>query len=59
MREKNGKATLIIEDRIRTEPNAPRDRDVESAVRQYVRLLESYVRRLPGSYRAWHEVGTK
>lgn len=45
---------LMIEAPIRPDPALGRQQALEAAVAQYVRALESYVRRYPEEYRVWH-----
>jgi lauroyl/myristoyl acyltransferase len=51
--EENGKTSLMIEHPIRIETEVGREQVLEKGLSQYVRLLESYIRRYPGQYRNW------
>jgi len=53
IQEKNGKTSLIIEPPILIETEVGRDQVLEKGVLQYVRLLESYIRKYPEQYRNW------
>jgi len=51
--EKNDKTSLIIEPPILIETRVGREQVLEKGVLQYVRLLESYIRKYPEQYRNW------
>ena len=53
IQEKNGKTSLIIEPPILIEIEVGREQVLEKGVLQYVRLLESYIRKYPEQYRNW------
>jgi lauroyl/myristoyl acyltransferase len=55
--EPSGRPRLVIEPPLVFESGRHRDRVVEDALTRYVRLLESYIRRYPSQYRAWHSLG--
>jgi KDO2-lipid IV(A) lauroyltransferase len=47
------KTLLIIEPPIATESSSNREESLETSVRHYASLFESYIRSYPGSYRDW------
>ena len=53
IQEKNGKTNLIIEPPILIEREMRREAGFEKGLNQYVRLLESYIRKYPEQYRNW------
>ena len=54
---RDGEKRLAIEGPIPIEPSVDQDRTLENSLRQYVSLLESYIRRYPEQYRNWHDLG--
>ena len=57
VQERGHAARLNIEPPIDIQPEASREQALENALSQYIRLLESYVRKHPEKYRRWHFVG--
>jgi lauroyl/myristoyl acyltransferase len=57
MQDESGEMRSIIERPIGIDSSLGREESLHDAVSQYVRLLESYIRRYPGKYRTWHVVG--
>ena len=53
IQEKNSTTRLIIESPIDIKTNLDRESGLENSVRQYVNLLESYIRKYPEQYRNW------
>jgi lauroyl/myristoyl acyltransferase len=47
---------VVIEEALRLDETLERDGAARSMATQYVTLLESYVLRYPGEYRAWHKL---
>jgi lauroyl/myristoyl acyltransferase len=56
IQERGCAACLTIEPPIEIQPGVSRERALESALSQYIRLLESYIRRYPEQYRDWRSV---
>ena len=56
MRWSSGCPNLIIECPINIERNADRESRLEKSIAEYVGLLESYARKYPENYRAWHSL---
>lgn len=54
IQERDGKTALIIESPIRIGTEINRDQSIENGIAEYIRLLESYVRRYPEKYHGWH-----
>jgi lauroyl/myristoyl acyltransferase len=52
-----GAIRVVIEPPLKISPGGRRDEEIESAIREYARLLESYMRRYPAQYRNWHLLG--
>jgi KDO2-lipid IV(A) lauroyltransferase len=56
VQETGDRASIIIESPISIDRDDDRERCLEKAVTQYVRLLESYIKKYPEQYRNWHEL---
>ena len=54
VQETPDKISIIIESPIPIDHDDDRERCLETAVTQYVRLLESYIKTYPEQYRNWH-----
>jgi KDO2-lipid IV(A) lauroyltransferase len=52
--ESDGARRVVIEPPIRSEQAADRDRAAHDVAAQYVKYLESYMRRYPAQYRTWY-----
>jgi KDO2-lipid IV(A) lauroyltransferase len=56
VQETGDRTSIIIESPISIDRDDDRERCLEKAVTQYVRLLESYIKTYPEQYRNWHEL---
>ena len=54
IQESDNKIIMIIEPPIKVDSTMDRDKASEMCIEQYVRLLDSYVRKYPGQYYGWH-----
>ena len=54
--ETHDRTSIFIESPIAIDRDGDRERCLEKAVTQYVRLLESYIKKYPEQYRNWHEL---
>jgi predicted LPLAT superfamily acyltransferase len=54
VQETPDRISIIIESPIFIDRDDDRERCLEKAVTQYVRLLESYIKKYPEQYRNWH-----
>jgi len=57
VRNGDGEACLTIEPALHLMKGLSRERGLAEGMAQYARLLEQYIRRYPGQYRAWHAPG--
>jgi predicted LPLAT superfamily acyltransferase len=56
IQERGCAACLTIEPPIEIQLKVSRERALENAFSQYIRLLESYIRKYPEQYRDWRSV---
>jgi lauroyl/myristoyl acyltransferase len=54
IQDSDNKIIIIVEPPIRWDATMDRDQASEMCIEQYVRLLDSYVKKYPGQYYGWH-----
>jgi lauroyl/myristoyl acyltransferase len=53
----DNRTIVVIEPPIRLDPALDREARLRAAIQQFMRRLETWVRRYPGQFRNWHLVG--